>query len=142
MIFSTRLHGCSINTFYNLCYVAPTIVLIKTTQGEKFGAFLTHSWSARKAKSFFGQGECFLFKLGDKPAYYPWVPREEPSPNDILNSDFNNLLKPNTVQLTTRRSFTGQVILQPASKANGSTSTSDYFMCGEKDFFAVGGGEG
>ncbi|XP_010135666.1 PREDICTED: TBC1 domain family member 24-like, partial [Buceros rhinoceros silvestris] len=66
LLFSTSEDGCSLQRFYTCCEgYEPTVLLIKTTEGEVCGAFLSSDWSERKKSGatscFFGTGECFVF---------------------------------------------------------------------------------
>ncbi|XP_072916181.1 TBC1 domain family member 24 isoform X2 [Hemitrygon akajei] len=68
LIFSTMDHGYSLNRFYSHCEgYEPTIILIKTTKDEVCGAYLSTDWRERKREgnklSYFGTGECFVFKI-------------------------------------------------------------------------------
>uniref|UniRef100_A0A8U7P651 TBC1 domain family member 24 n=1 Tax=Corvus moneduloides TaxID=1196302 RepID=A0A8U7P651_CORMO len=68
LLFSTSEHGCSLQRFYTCCEgYEPTVLLIKTTEGEVCGAFLSSDWSERKksgaTSGFFGTGECFVFTV-------------------------------------------------------------------------------
>ncbi|XP_072916180.1 TBC1 domain family member 24 isoform X1 [Hemitrygon akajei] len=78
LIFSTMDHGYSLNRFYSHCEgYEPTIILIKTTKDEVCGAYLSTDWRERKREgnklSYFGTGECFVFKLQPEMVRYEWV---------------------------------------------------------------------
>jgi len=50
-------------------------VIIKTREGNIFGAYLSHGWNfglEKKKDSFFGNGECFVFTLHPKVTQYKW----------------------------------------------------------------------
>ncbi|XP_041283288.1 TBC1 domain family member 24-like, partial [Onychostruthus taczanowskii] len=73
LLFSTSEDGCSLQRFYTCCEgYEPTVLLIKTTEGEVCGAFLSSDWAERKksgaTSGFFGTGECFVFTGGSLPA--------------------------------------------------------------------------
>ncbi|XP_010211938.1 PREDICTED: TBC1 domain family member 24-like [Tinamus guttatus] len=66
LLFSTSENGYSLQRFYSCCEgYEPTVLLIKTTEGEVCGAFLSSDWSERRksgaTSGFFGTGECFVF---------------------------------------------------------------------------------
>ena len=76
--FSTNIHGSSLRTFFDkTATYDSTVLLIKTTREEIFGAYCSASWTGRLSKdtpgSFFGTGESFLFTLKPKSIKYPWV---------------------------------------------------------------------
>lgn len=78
LIFTTLDHGYSLNRFYAHCEgYEPTIILIKTTKDEVCGAYLSTDWSERRRGgnklSYFGTGECFVFKLQPEMVRYEWV---------------------------------------------------------------------
>ncbi|KGL72618.1 TBC1 domain family member 24, partial [Tinamus guttatus] len=68
LLFSTSENGYSLQRFYSCCEgYEPTVLLIKTTEGEVCGAFLSSDWSERRksgaTSGFFGTGECFVFTV-------------------------------------------------------------------------------
>lgn len=78
LVFTSEEHGFSFNTFYQRCeYCEPTILLIKTTDDEVFGAFLSTCWSQRNDEDqkspYFGTGESFLFTISPEVKKYPWI---------------------------------------------------------------------
>ncbi|KFO77446.1 TBC1 domain family member 24, partial [Cuculus canorus] len=78
LLFSTSEDGCSLQRFYTCCEgYEPTVLLIKTTEGEVCGAFLSSDWSERKksgaTSGFFGTGECFVFTVRPNTERYEWV---------------------------------------------------------------------
>ena len=74
--FSTNEDGCSLRTLFSKTdSYEPTILLIKTQQGDAFGAYCSESWSTRLQRDsghYFGTGETFLFTLKPKAIRYPW----------------------------------------------------------------------
>ncbi|KTF90445.1 hypothetical protein cypCar_00031996 [Cyprinus carpio] len=69
--------------FYSHCEgYEPTLMLIRTTDGEVCGAFLSTDWEERKRGgnklSFFGTGECFVFKMKPEMERYEWVVIKHP----------------------------------------------------------------
>ena len=82
MLYTTEEHGCSLTTFFNKCERhEPTIVMIKTSDDDIFGAYCSAAWWQRNAKNestgfrntYFGTGESFLFQLYPETKKFPWV---------------------------------------------------------------------
>ena len=62
--FAPRQHGVSYKTFYKqLKDNGPSVMLIKTTDDDLFGAFCSHDWHMSSG-AFYGNGECFVFSFG------------------------------------------------------------------------------
>ncbi|KAI1896247.1 hypothetical protein AGOR_G00092840 [Albula goreensis] len=160
LLFTTANHGCSLNRFYSHCEGhEPTLLIIKTTDAEVCGAFLSTDWDERKRGgnklSFFGTGECFVFRLKPEMERYEWVvirhpelasaiqakndePSEEETPAQPQNSDTNTLPAAESRADPTDR-------LSPFLSARhfhlNSRNTS-MFMAGNFDSIIVGGGDG
>ncbi|XP_074657980.1 GTPase-activating protein skywalker-like isoform X1 [Tubulanus polymorphus] len=77
LLYTTQEHGTSIKTLYSRCEESePIIIIIQTSNGEKFGAYLSMSLSCRRKRdklSFFGTGETFLFSFQPRLVKYDWV---------------------------------------------------------------------
>jgi len=116
-VFSARKNGYSLLQLYSNCEDKPLLMVIQTMKQEKLGAYLSHGWGDRKPKTFFGNGETFLFRLGENAQCFPWV-RSQYSRN--LSKSRNNGVEP------------------PSPNPNDT----DFFMMGEPDFLVVGGGDG
>ncbi len=78
LLFDTEVDGCSLSTYFHTCeHEAPTLLLVQTTSGHAFGAYLSDPWSRRRRKGghhqYFGTGECFIFLI--QPSYHAfhWV---------------------------------------------------------------------
>jgi hypothetical protein len=75
--FTIDEDGCSLRRFFSKTEsLEPTILLIKTSVGEVFGAYCSESWSnrlGRESGTFFGNGETFLFSLKPKVQKYSWT---------------------------------------------------------------------
>ncbi|KAJ1067439.1 hypothetical protein K5549_010557 [Capra hircus] len=83
LLFSSLQHGYSLARFYFQCEGRePTVLLIKTTQKEVCGAYLSTDWSERNKfggkLGFFGTGECFVFRLQPEVQRYEWVVIKHP----------------------------------------------------------------
>ena len=62
LIFSINTDGVSMHTFYSKVEkYCPTIILIKDTKGNVFGAYVSEPWHS--LSRFYGTGESFLFKF-------------------------------------------------------------------------------
>ncbi|NWS75129.1 TBC24 protein, partial [Crotophaga sulcirostris] len=164
LLFSTSEDGCSLQRFYTCCEgYEPTVLLIKTTEGEVCGAFLSSDWSERKksgaTSGFFGTGECFVFTVRPDTERYEWVfikkpelakavPRSRqrspsPSPVFLLGSSpdgcgtsSNHL----TVPVPQRKSRLSPFLairhfLLPSK-------TASMFMSGSREGIIIGGGGG
>ncbi|XP_015266075.1 PREDICTED: TBC1 domain family member 24 [Gekko japonicus] len=83
LVYTTLEHGCSLSRFFSHCEGhEPTLLLIKTTAQEVCGAYLSTDWNERKRGggklSFFGTGECFVFRLVPEVERYDWVVIKHP----------------------------------------------------------------
>jgi len=128
LAYASYNDGVSLNTFYTRSEsYEPTVLVIKTTEAEVFGAFCSTSWSQRGLKDerggrqiYFGGGETFLFSFseaclseGEEVAVYPWVLGPS-APNKIDQSQL--------------------------SKAE--LHSHQLFMAGQHDMISIGGGGG
>jgi len=70
-LFSSKTDGFS---FRHLLDKAgkeyPTILIVKTTLGEVFGAFVSDPWAIHRG--YFGTRECFLWTFSPKPQKFGW----------------------------------------------------------------------
>jgi len=123
LIYASNEHGISLNTFYTKSEPwEPTILVIKTTTREVFGAYCSSSWATRNVKDdqgnrqqYFGTGESFLFSFSQgTPSKYPWVNAE------------NN----------------GEAAEGNAHLTKAEAHKKELFMCGKHDMIAIGGGDG
>ncbi|TSO57261.1 TBC1 domain family member 24 [Bagarius yarrelli] len=157
LLFSTATHGCSLNRFYSHSEGhEPTLLLIKTTKGEVCGAFLSTDWEERKrggnALSFFGTGECFVFKMKPEIERYEWVIIKHPE----LASSASDREADAEAPASEENMHALHVDALPNSK-NDSTHLSPFlaarhfhlnarntsmFMAGNFDSVIIGGGDG
>ena len=117
LIYSSNEHGISLTTFYTRSEkYEPTILLIKTTEGEVFGAYCSSTWATRNLKDdkgrrqhYFGTGETFLFTFAydGNPKRFTWV-------NANKSED----------EMGTKT----------------EAHQKELFMCGRPDMIAIGGG--
>ncbi|CAF1519274.1 unnamed protein product, partial [Didymodactylos carnosus] len=74
LLFTTQEHGCRLQTLLDkIDDIEYSIMIVKASNGEIFGAFCAGLWSLRHNKTYFGCGESFLFTLHPKPIKYPWI---------------------------------------------------------------------
>ncbi|XP_068440077.1 TBC1 domain family member 24 [Clinocottus analis] len=154
LLFTTSSHGCSLTRFYSHCEgYEPTLLLIRTTDGDVCGAFLSTDWEERKRGgnklSFFGTGECFVFRMKPEMERYEWVVirhpelashnktqgQEDTASSEGTNSDNNGLQQPEKP--------VGE--LSPFLSArhfNLNSKNTSMFMAGNFDSIIVGGGDG
>ena len=72
LIYSTSVHGRSLDMFYKHCSKAKhTITLMEVlNNGATIGMFATDTW--RNNPKMYGDGECVLFRLKPNPVAFPW----------------------------------------------------------------------
>lgn len=72
LAYRINTHGVSLQTFYRqLADQGPSIVLIRDSNNNIFGAFATHSWEP--CGRYFGSGECFVFRFNERELeVFPW----------------------------------------------------------------------
>ncbi|KAL4220410.1 hypothetical protein ACF0H5_020813 [Mactra antiquata] len=78
LLYTSEEHGTSLVTLYQRVEnYQPTVIIIKTTNDEVFGAFCSTYWRERRQKShllsYFGTGETFIFTLAPEKKKYDWV---------------------------------------------------------------------
>ncbi|KAK5850728.1 hypothetical protein PBY51_001580 [Eleginops maclovinus] len=154
LLFTTSNHGCSLNRFYQHCEgYEPTLLLIRTTDGDVCGAFLSTDWEERKRGgnklSFFGTGECFVFRMKPEMERFEWVvirhpelasssnaqSQEEPASSEGQNSDNNGLQQP-------EKPAGDLSPFLSARHFNLNSKNTSMFMAGNFDSIIVGGGDG
>eukprot|EP00048_Salpingoeca_helianthica_P010462 m.150562 g.150562 ORF g.150562 m.150562 type:complete len:634 (-) comp15083_c2_seq10:140-2041(-) len=80
LLFSTVRHGYSLTTLRTrVGAAAPTVLLLRTTDGDEFGAYCSYPWTHQPPDGrHFGNGETFVFSLNPHSSTqqcvpYPWV---------------------------------------------------------------------
>lgn len=159
LLFTTSNHGCSLNRFYSHCEgYEPTLLLIRTTEAEVCGAFLSTDWEERKRGgnklSFFGTGECFVFRLKPEMERYEWVvirhpelassikpPDEEPQAPDEAPSEGHNS-EGNSLPVERANPTDNLSPFLSARHFNLNSRNTSMFMAGNFDSIIVGGGDG
>ncbi|XP_071427153.1 TBC1 domain family member 24 isoform X2 [Pithys albifrons albifrons] len=150
LLFTTLEHGCSLSRFYSHSEGhEPTLLLIKTTAKEVCGAYLSTDWSERRRGgnklSFFGTGECFVFRLQPEVERYEWVVIKHP---ELASSgpETENHSSPSGSALSS-----GSVPAEPSERLspflsarhfNLPSKTASMFMAGSSECIIVGGGDG
>ncbi|CAF0821902.1 unnamed protein product [Adineta steineri] len=82
LVFTTEEHGFRLQTLLNkIDEIEYSILIIKATNGEIFGAFCAGLWSDRHKRAYFGFGETFLFTLVPKQIKYSWVGQQHDDSN-------------------------------------------------------------
>lgn len=79
-LFSTDQDGTSMKTLFNvLDELQYCLIILKTFENEIIGAFCSCEWNERKnKKSYFGNGETFLFTLEPEKKIHRWVGTRKP----------------------------------------------------------------
>merc|ERR1711910_219632 len=86
LAYSSNEHGVSLTTFFTrVDKYEPSIIVIRNSNLEVFGAFCSTTWGQRNQKDdkglrmrYFGTGETFLFKFqrGSMLTKYEWVKKD------------------------------------------------------------------
>uniref|UniRef100_A0A6I8SC66 TBC1 domain family member 24 n=1 Tax=Xenopus tropicalis TaxID=8364 RepID=A0A6I8SC66_XENTR len=124
----------------------PTLLLIKTTNQEVCGAFLSTDWSERRRSgnklSFFGTGECFVFRLQPEVERYEWVVIKHPELGKVNASSGDN--DANSSQ-SAKDGIDPSDRLSPflaTRHFNLPSKSASMFMAGSTDCIIIGGGDG
>ncbi|KAJ3142299.1 hypothetical protein HDU90_004572 [Geranomyces variabilis] len=78
LVFTTKEHGTHISNLFRRSEGRfPLIVVIGTTDGAVFGAYLSHPFPSpgEKTGDWYGNGETFLFTMEPYAKLYPWIGR-------------------------------------------------------------------
>ncbi|XP_062448104.1 TBC1 domain family member 24-like [Rhea pennata] len=165
LLFSTSEDGCSLQRFYSCCEgYEPTVLLIKTTEGEVCGAFLSSDWSERRksgaTSGFFGTGECFVFTVRPEMERYEWVFIKKPELAKAVPRSRQRSPSPSAASLLSSnpdgRGASSNHLAVPAprrAKCRLSpflairhfllpSKTASMFMSGSQEGIVVGGGGG
>ncbi|XP_053132818.1 TBC1 domain family member 24 isoform X2 [Hemicordylus capensis] len=150
LLFTTSEHGCSLSRFYSHCEGhEPTLLLIKTTTQEVCGAYLSTDWSERKRGgnklSFFGTGECFVFRLVPEVERYEWVIIKHPELAMSGLEQGNNSSQASDAPLSSNPSSDPSDRLSPFLSArhfNLPSKAASMFMAGAIECIIIGGGDG
>ncbi|XP_050173635.1 TBC1 domain family member 24 isoform X2 [Myiozetetes cayanensis] len=152
LLFTTLEHGCSLSRFYSHSEGhEPTLLLIKTTAKEVCGAYLSTDWSERRRGgnklSFFGTGECFVFRLQPEVERYEWVIIKHPE----LATAGAETENQNHSSPTGSTLCSGSGPPEPSERLspflsarhfNLPSKTASMFMAGSSECVIVGGGDG
>ncbi|KAI1305988.1 TBC1 domain family member 24 [Halotydeus destructor] len=148
VVFCTDEDGSSLRTFFSKCDSHDaTILLLKTTSNEIFGAYCSETWHGRFGREgekgatsqYFGTGESFLFSLSPTVAHYPWVgagSTEDGSPKTVPHSS-QLFMSANNKQLIVG-SGGGNGLWIDEELTRGKTESCDTFLnkplCPSSDF--------
>uniref|UniRef100_A0A8C7BYH1 TBC1 domain family member 24 n=1 Tax=Neovison vison TaxID=452646 RepID=A0A8C7BYH1_NEOVI len=123
----------------------PTLLLIKTTQKEVCGAYLSTDWSERNKfggkVGFFGTGECFVFRLQPEVQRYEWVVIKHPELTKPVSSEAPAAPSPPCRPVSSDPADRLSPFLA-ARHFNLPSKTESMFMAGGNDCLIVGGGGG
>ncbi|NXK93690.1 TBC24 protein, partial [Formicarius rufipectus] len=150
LLFTTLEHGCSLSRFYSHSEGhEPTLLLIKTTAKEVCGAFLSTDWSERRRGgnklSFFGTGECFVFRLQPEVERYEWVVIKHPELATTGAEPENHSCPAAGALRTGSGPSEPPERLSPFLAARHfhlPSKTASMFMAGSSECIIVGGGDG
>ncbi|XP_014340138.1 TBC1 domain family member 24-like [Latimeria chalumnae] len=144
----------------------PTVLLLKTIDGEVCGAFLSSDWNERKKRNgkgsqFFGTGECLVFTVRPEMERYEWVMVKSPELAKAtcpLPRSRSPSPVPTHFSTSRRRSLTNQsssflTVPFPTSADRYSpflslshfelpSKTASMFMSGDNEAIIIGGGGG
>jgi len=67
-VFFSPSFGCIVQQNALLGYGGPTLLILRSAEGDLFGAFTASSW--KEKKEFYGNSDCFLFQLLPRVAVY------------------------------------------------------------------------
>jgi len=85
-LFSSLSHARSLEEMMSkICYKGPTLIIIKDTDGNMFGAHASTSWCDTEG-GWVGNGECFLFSIQPKMAIFHSTGKDENF--QMLSSEF------------------------------------------------------
>lgn len=75
LVYDTRRHGWNMLSFFScLDGKGPSILVVKDTRDNVFGAFCSASWKA--SREVFGNGRSFVFSLRPQMSVHAWSGRE------------------------------------------------------------------
>ena len=141
LAYSSDNDGFSLKTFYNKSEMyEPTVLVIKTTKGDVFGAYCSTSWRERNTKdekgarqAYFGTGESFLFSFSLSGAQ-----------NNTSSTQANGKCDNDSEHA---KKFSWIFTSESNPKETGNLTkverhARELFMCGQHDMLTIGGGGG
>ncbi|XP_072273746.1 TBC1 domain family member 24 isoform X2 [Pyxicephalus adspersus] len=146
LLFTNREHGNSLSRFYLHCEGhEPTLLLIKTSNQEVCGAYLSTDWSERRKGgnklSFFGTGECFVFRLQPEVERYEWVIIKHPELGRVgASADKESNSSQDTADGTDPSDRLSPFLA--TRHFNLPSKTASMFMAGSSECIIIGGGDG
>ncbi|KAI1319585.1 TLD-domain-containing protein [Xylariaceae sp. FL0255] len=148
LVYSLYQHGSSLGTLYQLCdkyrgQRAGFVLVVRDGKDGIFGAYLTEA--PHPAASYFGTGECFLWRAS--------LHAPLPPPPSADTTDLN--YRTTTIASPTRTSHLSPSLTDPTTNKLPSqhaqsirfqtfayTGANDYCIFCESKFLSVGGGSG
>ncbi|XP_077305348.1 TBC1 domain family member 24 isoform X3 [Lithobates pipiens] len=123
----------------------PTLLLIKTSSQEVCGAYLSTDWNSRKKSgnklSFFGTGECFVFRLQPEVERYEWVIIKHPELGRVsATADQESNSSQDTADGTDPSDRLSPFLA--TRHFNLPSKTASMFMAGSTECIIIGGGDG
>ncbi|XP_018425552.1 PREDICTED: TBC1 domain family member 24 isoform X2 [Nanorana parkeri] len=146
LLFTNQEHGNSLSRFYLHCEGRePTLLLIKTSSQEVCGAYLSTDWNSRKKSgnklSFFGTGECFVFRLQPEVERYEWVIIKHPELGRVgASADIESNSSLDTADGTDPSDRLSPFLA--TRHFNLPSKTASMFMAGSTECIIIGGGDG
>ncbi|XP_077305347.1 TBC1 domain family member 24 isoform X2 [Lithobates pipiens] len=146
LLFTNQEHGNSLGRFFLHCEGhEPTLLLIKTSSQEVCGAYLSTDWNSRKKSgnklSFFGTGECFVFRLQPEVERYEWVIIKHPELGRVsATADQESNSSQDTADGTDPSDRLSPFLA--TRHFNLPSKTASMFMAGSTECIIIGGGDG
>ena len=86
LLYSTAVHGISLNTFYAKSSGAGCCLLaLRDSEGNVFGGFSTEWREPNAAETFYGAGESFLYSIEKCRGLPPLPVGDEPPPDEAVH---------------------------------------------------------
>lgn len=130
-VFASEVDGCALRTLYQRCEgLEPTILLVRTAEGDVFGAYCSVAWDGRhKAKglSFFGTGETFVFTVRPEVTQFLWVGKKSPQNASSLPAHCEWFMAGDNSSLRIGGGDSGEAIFLDEMMEKGRSAASSTF---------------
>lgn len=130
-VFATEVDGCALRTLYQRCDTfEPTILLVRTIEGDVFGAYCSVAWDGRlkfKTLSYFGTGETFLFTLRPEVTQSLWVGKKSPQNASTLPAHCEWFMAGDNTSLRVGGGDSGEAICLDEMLEKGRSAASSTF---------------
>ncbi|KAJ4462200.1 putative oxidation resistance protein 1 [Paratrimastix pyriformis] len=70
-LFSSAVHGVSLQTFFWRCNTAPSVLIVVDREGKVFGGFCPEPW--QKSGGYYGNGDTFVFTFSPTYQSFRWA---------------------------------------------------------------------